>query len=191
MSISKKIAGVVLSTAVVVGVGVTSTGTAEAATDRRACVTAGEYGSIYRGMSQTRMFQILDGRGVLLDTIVNSTEDEWVEDGWWDYQWVDGYYDEYGDWVDGYEEEVWVDDGYWIEGYSVKDTVRSYKKCPGFGSGRIGINLDNYSGGREYMHVYTKVRSNPWGLVDWLYGAFERPVAARGGSGEYKVIPRG
>jgi hypothetical protein len=184
-----------------VGIGILATGgTASAATDRRACVTAGEYASIQRNMSQTRLFALLDGHGVLLDTINNSYDDSYWVDGYEDWYWVDTSYEDpdTGEWIeDGYDDFDWVD-GYWEGGYvSIKDTVRSFKKCPSFGSGRIGVNLDNYSGGRSSMHVYTKVRSNPWALVDWVYGATSFRSAAGAGAATvidgttHKVIPRG
>lgn len=144
--------------ALVVGSGLTvaTAGSANAATDHRRCVTTGEYRAITRGMSQARLFDLLDGRG-RVETSQWSSYDNgyWVEDGYWD-----GYYDEYGNWI---EDGEWIDLSYWEEDWvDIHDTVRSFPKC---GGGRIGVNLDNYSQAGSGMRVYTKVRSNPGALA--------------------------
>ena len=60
-------------------------GSASAATDRRACVTRAEYNAIYRGMTQAKLFALLDGHGTLLTQQWDGYYDEvWVEDGYWD-----------------------------------------------------------------------------------------------------------
>jgi len=133
---------------------------ADAATDRRACVTRGEFLSVHRGNTGAKVRSIFDTGGYQLASYHDGYyEWEWVEDGYWDSYYYDGEW--YDEWIDtSYEDSYWV---------SYVDTVRSYKKCPGWnhGRGRVGINFDNYSSAYSGMRVWSKHYRNPSSLIWW------------------------
>jgi hypothetical protein len=153
----------VLALATLTGV-LGSTGSAEAATDHRKCVTSGEYSAVTKNMRQSRVFDILDGRGTRL-----TQQWDYIDDGYWveDGEWVDyGYYDDWtGEWV---EDWYWEDYSYWQDDYrEITDSVRSWKRCSG---GYMTINFDNYSGDRAYMHVFKKwgTGTSRWAVANWI-----------------------
>jgi hypothetical protein len=132
------------------------------AADTRPCVTRGEYDAVHRQHTQAKIKSVFDTGGYQLAAYYDGYYDyEWVEDGYWD-----SWYDEYS----GYWYDEWVDTSYEVENWvSLKDTVRSYKKCPGFqgGRSRVGINFDNYSSAYSGMRMYSKVANTPSQLIWW------------------------
>ena len=178
------------------GLTLTNPGTADAAArkkkhDTPGCITLAEYRSIHSGMTTTRVAQIADIWGTQIYNYDDGYyEGAWVNDGYWeDFGYWDSEYDPVTDtWTEVYvPDEEWVDMSYydatatWV---SMRDTVRSYKKCRTFqhGRGRVGINFDNYSHGAG-LHVFTKVASNPYRLVDIVESA---TIYAKAGAGKYR-----
>ena len=162
------------------------------AIDHRKCVTLGEFRAVHRPMTFAQARRTLDGNGALLTRLDHGYyEGGWVDDGYWDSYYVDdGYYDINGNWIDtGYWMDDWIDTSYYDEyanWVSSIDVVRSYPKCARFDrhrGRRIGINFDNYSSNYSGMRIFTKVRYNPYQLVDLV------SIFARTGDGLNKTVP--
>jgi hypothetical protein len=157
--------------------------------DTPGCMDRKEYRAIHSGMTPARVAQIADIRGAQIYNYDDGYyEGAWVNDGYWeDFGYWDSEYDPVTDtYTDVYvPDEEWIDTSYydatanWV---SMTDTVRSYKKCKSFqrGRGRVGINFDNYSHGSG-LHVFMKVNSNPYRLVDVVESA---TIYARSGTGK-------
>ena len=186
----KIIGGLVAVTALIGGTTLLSS-PAEAATDYRKCVTRGEYRAINEGMSQTRTRDILDGAGSLLtQRWFGYYEGAWVEGGYWDGYWDYQYNPETGYYEDVWVDE-WVDETYWddyADYEEISDVVRSYRTCNGWGTGRIGINLDNWTDSGSGMRVYEK-GTRPGQManridamyddLEWYYGEDYSSFSAR------------
>ena len=130
---------------------------AEAATDRRACVTRTEYQAVHPGMSSTRVKGILDGTGTLLTDRVY------------------GYYVGDWNWSDELGDYYWDDFAYYFES---KDSVRAYKKCTAWGGGgRVGINFANYDTDGYYLAsgraVWEKVPNHAQAEADWIDAIYD------------------
>ena len=162
------------------GATLVSMATPAQAVDRRPCTTLAEFRSVHANMTFAQVKTVLDGNGVLLTRIDDGYwGGEWIEDGYWESTWYD-------DGLGGFYLDEWVDMSYWQDEWvSSIDVVRSYPKCRTFDrGGRIGINFDNYSSPYSGMRVFTKVRYNPWQLVDLV------SIFARTGEGLDKSTPQ-
>lgn len=157
----KRIIYALLTAAIMVGLFTPTANAAGSDGQRRTpgCVTKWEYRHLHRNMTPDQVARYVGTRGYFLGTEDNSYyEGDWVEDGYWDYEYDD---------LTGEYTDVWVDTSYWDEyaNYvSVLDAYRTYKKCKSFdrGRGRVALNFDNYSSRYAGWRLFAKVNFRRW-----------------------------